>query len=181
MDPKKLNNLAQLAKTDSGAFSSIYDYFYDKVFNYVRWNVNSKEAAQDIVSDVFFKALKNIENYNPKFYFSTWIFSIARNTLNDSFKKKKMETLDPEKEETIASKDSSTNSVNSMEKDLETKMYLNNLLQSLNEEEKDIISLKYFAELDIKEIAKMLSLPSKTVYTKVSRALTKLSKVSEKS
>src|SRR5689334_15785392 len=103
MNPKALNKLAELSNSDSSAFSSLYEVFYDKVFNYVRWNVTSKEAAQDIVSDIFFKALKNINTYNPKFYFSTWIFTIARNTLTDSFKKKTMETYDIEEEETTQS------------------------------------------------------------------------------
>ncbi len=44
------------------AFEQLYDYFFPKIYHYIYYRVNSKETAEDIVSDIFFKVLRNLNS-----------------------------------------------------------------------------------------------------------------------
>ena len=66
-------------------FERLYDEYYDKIYVYIARRVNDSHAAEDLTSDVFFKAFAN--PYNPALAkFSTYIFTIAANTLKNHYR-----------------------------------------------------------------------------------------------
>jgi DNA-directed RNA polymerase specialized sigma24 family protein len=68
-------------------FSQLYDEFMPKVFAYIHYRVNSQQTTEDLTSIVFEKALANFIKYSSdKGAFSTWIFTIARNSVIDHFR-----------------------------------------------------------------------------------------------
>ena len=72
-------------------FSELYDEFMPKVFRYIHYKVNHQQTTEDLTSMVFEKALVSFDKYSSeKAAFSTWIFSIARNTLIDYYRTNKM-------------------------------------------------------------------------------------------
>lgn len=76
------------------SFSQVYSSYKDKIYSYIFYRVGSNaDIAEDIVSDVFLKAYKNFDSYNEKFALSTWLYTIAKNTLIDHYRKVK-ETTD---------------------------------------------------------------------------------------
>jgi RNA polymerase sigma-70 factor (ECF subfamily) len=69
-------------------FSRVYTTHKDKMYSYVFYRVGSdKDLAEDVVSDVFLKAYKAYDSYDDRFAMSTWLYSIARNTLIDHYRK----------------------------------------------------------------------------------------------
>ena len=82
-------------------FAELYEEFLPRVFRYIRYRVNSLEVTEDLTSGVFEKALTNFSKYSSdKSSFSTWIFTIARNTVIDYYRVRgKRQTISLEKSE----------------------------------------------------------------------------------
>ena len=77
-------NLALRAgKGDSAAFGALYDRYVEAVYRYVFYRVRNDADAEDLVSDVFMRALKAIPRYEPRVAFLAWLYRIARNAVID--------------------------------------------------------------------------------------------------
>jgi len=78
------------ARTDVQAFGMLYDEYYGKIFGYALRRTASVDAAQDITSEVFLKALKNIKRFQWRdIPFPAWLYRIAGNAINNGFRKNK--------------------------------------------------------------------------------------------
>lgn len=65
-------------------FADIYDRYFDKVYNYVRYRVRLADAADDITARVFEAALAKAGDYDPaRGPEQAWLFGIARNAVVD--------------------------------------------------------------------------------------------------
>ena len=87
---------AEDSKFNSGSeaesFARLYEQYLPKIFQYVSYRVGDRTAAEDLTADIFNKALTNFTKFDSgKASFSTWIFSIARNTLIDYYRKRSSE------------------------------------------------------------------------------------------
>ena len=76
--------LAQRALVDAEAFGDLYDKYCDGIYRFVARRLNDRETAEDLTSEIFFKALRGIEGYQPtKAPFAAWLYRIATNTVID--------------------------------------------------------------------------------------------------
>ena len=154
-------------------FARLYDEYLDKVYRYIQYRVNNMQLAEDLTSTVFEKALVNFDKFsNDRASFSTWIFSIARNTVIDHYRVSGKRKTVPLEEVTAQS-----SGEQSPEEELERKdekERLNLCLAELSEEEREIVRLKFGAELNNRQIGKMLGLSESNVGTKLYRAIRKM-------
>jgi RNA polymerase sigma-70 factor (ECF subfamily) len=75
---------------DKEAFACLYDANVELVFKHVFYHIYDRHTAEDITQDVFIKAWKAIPRYvRTGAPFKSWLLTIARNTLNDYYKKNK--------------------------------------------------------------------------------------------
>lgn len=154
-------------------FAELYEEYVPKVFRYIQYKVNSIQLTEDLTSTVFEKALTNFSRFSrDKATFSTWIFSIARNTVIDHYRARgRRQTVSLEEAADVPSRDLSP------EEELVRKEELRKLrasLSGLSREEQEIISLKFGSELNNRQIAEMLGLSESNVGTKLYRAIRKL-------
>ena len=152
-------------------FIKLYEEFLPKVFRYIRYRVNSEQETEDLTSMVFEKALVNFERYSrDKASFSTWIFSIARNTVIDHYRTQaRRPALSLEKAEIEASS-------NELQPDdvvvkIEEKEKLQACISRLSHEEQEIIALKFGSEMNNRQIARATGLSESNVGTKLYRAV----------
>ena len=76
--------VAARAAVEPAAFVDLYDRYYPRVHNYVRYRVNDGMLVDDLVAQVFVKALTHIQSYDAdRGPFSVWLMAIARNAVND--------------------------------------------------------------------------------------------------
>lgn len=139
--------------------TQIYQDFNQKVKGYILSKVNDYNLAEDLCSDVFVKVYEKIDTYDEtKASISTWIYTIARNTLIDYYRSNKDEVelkeeiaIPEEDDEVICTKDN-------LDK-------LASCLEKLNSKEKNIILLHYYKGLTLKEISEKMEISY--VYAKV--------------
>lgn len=161
------------AVTNQEVFAGLYDEFLPKVYRYIRYKVNDEQITEDLTSTVFEKALVSFERYSSdKAAFSTWIFSIARNTLIDYYRTNKARqrvSLD----EAIEMPSRGLSPQEEVEKKAEQEC-LRGCLSRLPEDDQEIIRLKFAAEFNNRQIAKMLGLSESNVGVRLFRAVRKL-------
>ena len=154
-------------------FAELYDEFMPKVFRYISYKMNDQQITEDLTSTVFEKALVSFDKYSSdKAAFSTWIFSIARNTLIDYYRTNKTRqqvALD----EAIEMPSRELSPHEEAEKKAEQD-YLKDCLSKLPEDDQEIIRLKFAGEFNNRQIAKMLGLSESNVGVRLFRAVKKL-------
>ncbi|MBI4310800.1 MAG: sigma-70 family RNA polymerase sigma factor [Chloroflexi bacterium] len=155
------------------AFARLYEEFLPKVFHYFSYRILDTQLAEDLTSAVFEKALAKFKGYNAsKASFSTWVFTIARNTLIDHFRvegRRRTSNLDAAAEPT----DGSPSPEEAVVKDEERRRLLA-CIARLPETEQEIITLKFGAGMTNRQIAGLLGLGESNVGVILYRAVRKL-------
>lgn len=78
------------AQREPEGFGELYDHYFPQIYRYVASRVRSQELAEDITSEVFFKALRAIGRYRPTGHpFSAWLYQIAVNAITDHYRSRK--------------------------------------------------------------------------------------------
>jgi RNA polymerase sigma-70 factor (ECF subfamily) len=134
--------------------------------------VGNLSVAEDLTSNVFEKALVSFGRYrSEKASFSTWLFSIAHHTVADYYKVTRKRDKIPL--EYIANNNVEANPEDAVSQQEELQR-LHEFLSQLSQQEQDIISLKFGAELTNRQIAGLLNLSDSNVGVMVHRAIHKL-------
>lgn len=160
-------------------FTYIFETYYKRVYNFIYYRVNCHYTSEDLTSQVFEKIMVNIETYSKnKSPFEVWLFAISRNVVNDYFrglKKYKIFSLDLIKD--FVSRKQTPEAIVEI---AETNDELLKALRVLDQREKNIIALKFGAELKNKEIAEILHLTESNVGVILYRIMKKLKTQLEK-
>ena len=82
-DDEDRNLALRAGKGDAAAFGALYDRYVAAVYRYVYYRVRNDMDAEDLVSDVFMRALRAIPRYEPRVAFLAWLYRIARNAVID--------------------------------------------------------------------------------------------------
>src|SRR5580700_10115601 len=78
------DQLVERAKQDADAFGELYDHYFGQIYRFVFSRLRDQEAAEDVTSEVFFKALRAIGRYKPSGHpFSAWLYQISVNAVAD--------------------------------------------------------------------------------------------------
>ena len=166
-------NTARQKIVNRETFAQLYEEYMPKVFRYIQYKVNRIELAEDLTSVAFEKALTNLDKFSAeKASFSTWLFSIARNTVIDHFRSEaKRHSIPLDDAPDVPSKDPLPEDMAVKKEEIHM---LQRCLSILSPEEKEIISLKFGMGLNNREIAKMCKLSESNVGTKLYRTIRKL-------
>ena len=122
--------------------------------------------VEDVTQEVFLRVYRFLNQYSGK-TFTTWLYKITLNVARDHFKKLKRQNV---KERMAIEHAQPINHIDSTMFKREEDVYLHELIQQLDEKYKWPLVLFYFHDKKINEIAKILSLPSATVNTRLARA-----------
>lgn len=141
----------------------------------MRFRVATREAAEDVTSVVFMKALRSFERYDPsRASAKTWLLRIARNAVTDHLRSLKRRgslhvSLD-RIPDLVADIPSHEERVMKQER-IQT---LLNSARTLRKADQEILSLRYGAGLDNGEIAEQLEISNNAVAVRLHRALKRL-------
>lgn len=143
----------------------VFEPYHKELYNFVMSRTGYKvHLAEDITQDIFLKLWKSRKSYDKnKASIRTWMYQIARNYLIDIFRKKKLEFVDDAK--------------GSTELKTEDKIFVENMLQKLNDRDRELVQLRYIQDLSIKEIAQIIDKNESATKVAIHRAIKKLRKI----
>jgi RNA polymerase sigma-70 factor (ECF subfamily) len=171
LDPK----IVESAKTDSQAFATLYDFYFPKVYAFVMSRVGSREAAEDIVSDIFLRVLENIRSYEERGHgFTAWLFTVARNVIFDFYGSGRKRELLPLDEGAQIRDEGELAQPGKLAEQSELKEKVKTVMDGLPERELCILQMKFFAGLQNREIALAMNLTESNVGIILYRVLRKI-------
>lgn len=165
-------------KSNIDNFTKIYEDYYKRIFKYICYRIDDKNIAEELCSQIFERIMIKYHTFSGNnSSFESWIFKIAKNTIND-FYRKKYKFLNFSLD-SIINRFTPKSSPDEIILSKESNVYLLKALQKLNEKERSIVSLKYGAELKNTQIAKLMNLNESNVNVILHRSLKKLKKTLE--
>ena len=161
------NKVIEVVEID---WNQLYGEHIGRVFNFFRYRTGDDQLAQDLTSTTFEKAWKKRHQYRgTREEFVGWLYAIARNVAHDYFRKKRdvvsleglvIHSIDGELTEEVAQKIEFSQLVH--------------CIKQLPEREQEIITLKYGADLNNRQIAKQMGLSESNVGSILHRMVKKL-------
>lgn len=163
----------QFAKTDPRGFEPLYNKYYEQIFRYIYQRMDDKELAFDVTSQVFLKALNNINRYEYRGVpFASWLYRIAKSELYQSFRDKKARrTVNVESMHIFEM-------IEDWEEDKteENRKILFNAIKTLNEEEVQMLEMRFFEKRSFREIGEILEITENNAKVKAHRVIKKMRK-----
>tara|TARA_B110000003_G_scaffold196418_1_gene195098 strand:+ start:209 stop:799 length:591 start_codon:yes stop_codon:yes gene_type:complete len=167
---------------DQKAFSDLMTFYWPTIEGFFAMKLSSKEDVEDLSIATFSKAFDKIKSYNSSYAFSTWIQTIATNSLIDFFRKKEQKTISidadvkNEKGNPHEIEDLDTNpELNFIQQQKNKQLF--SLVEKLKPHYRELIVLRYLEELSYDEIAQKLNIPLGSVKAKLFRARDLLLKI----
>lgn len=167
MDPKgnaqKMNDEQLMIRYQDGdhhAFEALYVKYESKVYAYLRKRLAEQDSVEEVFQNTFMKVHKSRHNFNPKFLFIQWLYTVARSELLDFCKRKKVvhiEYLDQGKER----------------EEVDNSLDLNEY-KNLSDKEREVLKLKFISDKDYEEISSALNISQSNARKIFSRAIKKI-------
>jgi RNA polymerase sigma-70 factor (ECF subfamily) len=181
---EKLANEEELiasAKQDEQAFTVLYDYYFPKIYAYVFRRLGCHDDAEDVVSEVFLKVFSNLGKYqNRGFSFGAWLYRIATNCLIDRGRRQKHFAVTVESEELDRNPAPGAEADGVARKTFD-RLAIEKVFLTLPVRYKEVICLRYFADLEIHEIAVNMNISENNASVLLHRALEAFKKKSSDS
>jgi RNA polymerase sigma-70 factor, ECF subfamily len=142
--------LVEAAQRDPSRFADLYERHFERVYAYVVYRVRNRDAAEDLTSEVFHKALANIRKYEWRGApFGAWLLRIAANAIVDRAKRSAREVVDSDRvPEASAEPDVAV---------AEEWATVFRLIQDLPADQRTVVVSRYIDERSIKEVAAQLN------------------------
>ena len=180
MDDAKWVKQAQ--KGDSTAFEQLVLAHQNQIYRLCFRMVGNAEDAADMVQEAFLKAWRNLDRFQGDAAFSTWLYRLASNCCLDFLRSQKrrptvsMTSEDEEGEEqTVEVADNSATPEETLLQK-EEQREIAQAMASLDEEQRQILTLRVVNDLSYTEIAELLTIKEGTVKSRIARARENLRK-----
>lgn len=164
------------AKHDPEAFGKIYDEYAEKIFRFIFFKVSSEQEAEDLSSEVFFKAWNYLIGEKPVKSIGALLYTIARNRVIDHYRQKRAEIEIIE--ETIKVMPDEGGYVSELEKKADLgRVY--KALGKLKDEYREIVVMRYFDDLSVSEISSIIQKTQNNVRVLLHRSIAALKDIME--
>jgi RNA polymerase sigma-70 factor (ECF subfamily) len=165
--------LVRVAGGDRDAFAVLFGRYAGKVKSYLMRLGANGAIAEDLAQDVMVSIWRRAGSYDPaKAKASTWIFVVARNAWIDRLRREKVELA--YRGSTIVTEESDEESPDEAVVRAQSEERIRAALETLSEEQRQVVRLSFFEDRPHSEIAERLSLPLGTVKSRLRLALIKL-------
>jgi len=162
---------------DASAFAVLVDRYKDLVYTLTLRMMKHREEAEEAAQDTFIKVYKSLNKFKGDSKFSTWIYRVAYNTCLDRLKKNKRQqytvAINEYTEHQVKTLDNALDQIEAKERE----QAIQDCLSLLPSEDSFLLTLYYFEELSLDEIAKIVGLKPNNVKVKLFRSRKKLATI----
>jgi RNA polymerase sigma-70 factor (ECF subfamily) len=156
------------SKENPSEFSTLYDRYVQSIYRYLYYRTGSAAEAEDLTSQTFLSALEALPRYQHQGTFGAWLFRIARGKVIDYVRRRKnqlpLEDVYPAESADLLAQLAHTDEIAS----------LSALVHQLDEDEQELIRLRYTAGLPFAQIAAVLGSNENTVKKSLYRVMARL-------
>ena len=171
------SELTRVRSGDVEAVSALVERYQHRLYRYLLRMVRQPATAEDLFQQTWVRVMERIGSYNPQHSFEGWLFALAHNLAIDFLRRYRPESLD----EPLPSGDSRIEMIEgsgpgALEHLMERERagQLATCVADLPAVFREVITLRFEEEMQLDEIATVLSLPLGTVKTRLHRALKRL-------
>lgn len=157
---------------EQSVLENLYHQHFNKTYRTAYMVTGDHQMAEDATQEAFLKAFVKMETLKDLNKFGAWVGVIASNYAIDLLRKRKRMLFSDNVSE-HADSNPGFSPQESWEK-TESCQEIRNALAALEPEEREILVLKYFNELSIKEIALVINAPAGTIKSRLFRARKKV-------
>jgi RNA polymerase sigma-70 factor (ECF subfamily) len=160
-EPDDTTLMEQCIKGNRQAFETLLVRYEKPVYNAAYRMLHNRDDARDVTQTVFLKVYENLDHYDSKHRFFSWIYRIALNeSINVLKKANRLEPLDTEAiSQTRGPEQQATSE--QLSEGVQT------ALMAMNSDDRAIITLKHFLGCSYSEISEILDVPEKTVKSRL--------------
>lgn len=160
--------IQRIAQGEINAVDELIAMFYPEILRYCLWHAPDRSLAEDAAQETFLKTIRYFDRYTHKGKFKSFLYQIALHTCIDL--QRKYGHTDLSLEEAAIEIALSEPAFETVQSD----MVLRQLIKSLPKDSQEIVLLRFGQELTLREIAKIVHLPLRTVQSKLRCAMKKL-------
>ncbi len=160
--------IVEKAKTNIQDFAKLYEYYFEKVYGYCINRTANHSISEEIVSEVFLRAIEKIKNFNTSknIRFGAWLYTAAHNLIIDTYRKNKKKSDYEDWDEFLSE-------IN-IEEELRLSEYqkqITFILNKLKPRYQKVLTLRFFSEFDLPEIAVIMKMKTKNTSVLLHRAI----------
>lgn len=145
--------LIEAAQRDRSRFAELYENNFERVYAYIARRVHDRDEAQDLTSEVFHDALKNLERFEWRGVpFAAWLFRIAANGIADRSKSSRRRAVNDVDVADLPDRDAGGAGLD----EIEHRARLFKLVDGLPKDQGRVIVMRFAEEKSIREIATAL-------------------------
>ena len=165
---------------DTGALDELINRHKSRLYSYLLRLSRDRDAADDLLQEVFIKVIKKLNSYSEREKFSAWLFTIAHHTVMDYFRsgrRRREESLDAAYEDGVPLSDTlaaAEPGPDRLMEDAERAAVIQDAFDRLSCDQREIFLMRHYSGLSFKEIAGILGVPVGTVLARMSRAMAKV-------
>ena len=164
------------AQKEPQAFERIFEKYHDLIFNYVLRRLCNASLAEDITANTFLKAIHNIRRFEWQgISIAAWLYRIATNEINQNYRKyRRMLPLTTELVDNLMSEQTKDSELIAVDEHLQKNQKFKQASAALSRiklKYQTVLTLRYFEEKSIQEIAEILGKNENTIKTQIRRGL----------
>jgi len=165
-----------LRRRDPDLLDELIGRYQYRLPRYLWTLTGSREAAEDLFQETWIRVLERGDQYNPRWRFEAWLFSIARNLAIDLLRRRQPESLEAllhPSDEAGAREWPDRQSTTPFERVVagEQAERVQGVLRRLPPEAREVLVLRFQEEMDLGEIAEVVKAPLSTVKSRLYRGL----------
>lgn len=172
--------LGALKQEKQYSLGELYRRYYPKVYHTCFSYAKNQEDAFDLAHDVMLKVFNNIDAFQGKSSFSTWLYSITRNHCLSIISKKKMLYFeDVHAAHNLIAEEVCSEQLEQRQKKEQMELELQHYIELLPENDKKMLELKYFHKYSVKDLQKEFNLSASAVKMRLLRARQRIEQILE--
>ena len=148
----------------------LIEKYYDDIYRFCYYKTGNSSLSYDLTQETFLKLIKYIGTYKHRGKFKSYLITIAMNVCNTYFYQNNINI-----EELDSNQNYEKDNFDELEK-IEEKDIVVQALNKLPEKQKEVIILKYYEDLKIKDISKILDEKVPTIKSRLKLGMEKLSR-----
>jgi RNA polymerase sigma-70 factor, ECF subfamily len=184
--------LAELAvrclQGDAEAWEKLATGQHRRIYGICYRFTGSATEAEDLTQEVFLKMFRNLSSFDPtKGGFTTWLTTLTRNLLVDSYRRSRMDRVSDSLDETYDGEDDGPSKAEKLADTrpgqehhiagLELRAQIQQALAQVSPDLREAVILRDLEDMDYKDIAEILGVPQGTVKSRISRGRSELAKL----